>query len=123
MEVSHEINAKQSSTQAPGQPDAQRRIGHSGQRNDQQSLRRGRAATGRLRDETEQRTAGKSASRRRRGKSVEYLQRTLRFICRRTLHFVMAQFDVHRNIGKQRETIPYVVIVQSSLFDSYRRRV
>ncbi len=35
----------------------------------------------------------------------------------------MAQFDVHRNIGKQREAIPYVVIVQSSLFDSYRRRV
>jgi len=35
----------------------------------------------------------------------------------------MAQFDVHRNIGKQREVIPYVVIVQSSLFDSYRRRV
>ena len=35
----------------------------------------------------------------------------------------MAQFDVHRNIGKQREAIPYVVIVQSYLFDSYRRRV
>lgn len=35
----------------------------------------------------------------------------------------MAQFDVHRNIGKQREAIPYVVIAQSSLFDSYRRRV
>ncbi len=35
----------------------------------------------------------------------------------------MAQFDVHRNIGKQREAIPYVVIVQSSLFDNYRRRV
>lgn len=35
----------------------------------------------------------------------------------------MAQFDVHRNTGKQREVIPYVVIVQSSLFDSYRRRV
>ena len=35
----------------------------------------------------------------------------------------MAQFDVHRNIGKQREAIPYIVIVQSSLFDSYRRRV
>ena len=35
----------------------------------------------------------------------------------------MAQFDVHRNTGKQREAIPYVVIVQSSLFDSYRRRV
>jgi len=35
----------------------------------------------------------------------------------------MAQFDVHRNTGKQKEAIPYVVIVQSSLFDSYRRRV
>ena len=35
----------------------------------------------------------------------------------------MAQFDVHRNIGRQRETIPYVLIVQSSLFDGYRRRV
>lgn len=35
----------------------------------------------------------------------------------------MAQFDVHRNTGKQKDAIPYVVIVQSSLFDSYRRRV
>jgi toxin CcdB len=35
----------------------------------------------------------------------------------------MAQFDVHRNTGKQRESIPYIVVVQSSLFDSYRRRV
>lgn len=35
----------------------------------------------------------------------------------------MAQFDVHRNAGKQRETIPFVVVVQSSLYDSYRRRV
>ena len=35
----------------------------------------------------------------------------------------MAQFDVHRNIGRQREAIPYVVVVQSSLFDKYRRRV
>ena len=35
----------------------------------------------------------------------------------------MAQFDVHRNIGRQRGAIPYVVIVQSSLFDKYRRRV
>ena len=35
----------------------------------------------------------------------------------------MAQFDVHKNIGKHREAIPYIVIVQSSLFDSYRRRV
>ena len=35
----------------------------------------------------------------------------------------MAQFDVHRNTGKQRVVIPYVVVVQSSMFDSYRRRV
>lgn len=35
----------------------------------------------------------------------------------------MAQFDVHRNKGKQKDAIPYVVIVQSSLFDSFRRRV
>ena len=35
----------------------------------------------------------------------------------------MAQFDVHRNIGNHKETIPYVVIVQSSLFSDYRRRV
>jgi toxin CcdB len=35
----------------------------------------------------------------------------------------MAQFDVHRNTGRHREDIPYVVLVQSSLYDSYRRRV
>jgi len=35
----------------------------------------------------------------------------------------MAQFDVYRNIGRQRENIPFVVVVQSSLFDNYRRRV
>lgn len=35
----------------------------------------------------------------------------------------MAQFDVHRNTGKQRDAIPYVVVVQSSLYDHYRRRV
>ncbi len=35
----------------------------------------------------------------------------------------MAQFDVYRNTGKHRDTIPYVVAVQSSLFDGYRRRV
>lgn len=35
----------------------------------------------------------------------------------------MAQFDVHRNRGKNRDAIPYVVIVQSSIFDDYRRRV
>lgn len=35
----------------------------------------------------------------------------------------MAQFDVHRNRGANRRTIPYVVVVQSSIFDDYRRRV
>ncbi len=35
----------------------------------------------------------------------------------------MAQFDVHRNTGKHRDNIPFVVIVQSALFDDYRRRV
>jgi toxin CcdB len=35
----------------------------------------------------------------------------------------MAQFDVHRNVGRHRDTIPYVVVVQSALFDDYRRRV
>lgn len=35
----------------------------------------------------------------------------------------MAQFDVHRNAGKHRDDIPYVVLGQSSLYDRYRRRV
>ncbi len=35
----------------------------------------------------------------------------------------MAQFDVHRNSGKHRDDIPFVVLVQSSLYDAYRRRV
>ena len=35
----------------------------------------------------------------------------------------MAQFDVHRNTGKNRDAIPVVVLVQSSIFDDYRRRV
>ncbi len=35
----------------------------------------------------------------------------------------MAQFDVHRNSGKHRDTIPFVVVVQSAQFDDYRRRV
>ena len=35
----------------------------------------------------------------------------------------MAQFDVHRNTGKHRDAIPYVVLVQASLYDSYSRRV
>lgn len=35
----------------------------------------------------------------------------------------MAQFDVHRNKGVLRESIPFVVTVQSAQFDRYRRRV
>jgi toxin CcdB len=35
----------------------------------------------------------------------------------------MAQFDVHENIGEHKGAIPFVVIVQSSQFDNYRRRV
>ncbi len=35
----------------------------------------------------------------------------------------MAQFDVHRNLGTNARAIPYVVVVQSAVFDDYRRRV
>ena len=35
----------------------------------------------------------------------------------------MARFDVHRNTGKHRDGIPYVVLVQSSVYDGSRRRV
>jgi toxin CcdB len=35
----------------------------------------------------------------------------------------MAQFDVHRNSGRHQDAIPYVVVVQSSQFDTYQRRV
>ncbi|MEY3509446.1 MAG: hypothetical protein RJA56_1076 [Pseudomonadota bacterium] len=35
----------------------------------------------------------------------------------------MAQFDVHLNPGPMRATVPMVVVVQSSLFDDYRRRL
>ncbi len=35
----------------------------------------------------------------------------------------MAQFDVHRNLGALRDSIPFVVLVQSAQFDRYRRRV
>ena len=35
----------------------------------------------------------------------------------------MAQFDVHRNPGRHNDRIPFVVIVQSTLYDDYRRRV
>ncbi|MDR0776711.1 MAG: CcdB family protein [Azonexus sp.] len=35
----------------------------------------------------------------------------------------MAQFDVHRNKGSQKDNIPFVVVIQSARFDAYRRRV
>ena len=35
----------------------------------------------------------------------------------------MAQFDVHRNVGRHKDDIPFVVVAQSRLFDDYRRRV
>ena len=35
----------------------------------------------------------------------------------------MAQFDVHRNHGRNEDAIPFVVIVQSAVFDDYKRRV
>ncbi len=35
----------------------------------------------------------------------------------------MAQFDLHKNKGPLKDSIPYVVVVQSFLFDGYRRRV
>jgi toxin CcdB len=35
----------------------------------------------------------------------------------------MAQFDVHRNTGNHKDSVPLVVIVQSAQFDDYRRRV
>ena len=35
----------------------------------------------------------------------------------------MAQFDVHHNPTLQRDTIPFVVLVQSGKYESYRGRV
>ena len=35
----------------------------------------------------------------------------------------MAQFDVHRNKGPLKDAIPYVVLVQSALYEGYKRRV
>ena len=35
----------------------------------------------------------------------------------------MKQFDIYRNAGKNRVTIPYVVVVQSSCYRKSRRRV
>jgi toxin CcdB len=35
----------------------------------------------------------------------------------------MAQFDVHRNPGRSRSAIPFVVVVQSRRFDAHARRL
>ncbi len=35
----------------------------------------------------------------------------------------MSQFDVHRNLGRTRDHIPFVVIVQSASFDRHLRRI
>ena len=35
----------------------------------------------------------------------------------------MAQFDVHSYRGPRRDDVAYVVLVQSALYDGYRRRV
>lgn len=35
----------------------------------------------------------------------------------------MAQFDVYRNPGQTRQHVPFVVVVQSAIFDSYERRM
>lgn len=35
----------------------------------------------------------------------------------------MKQFDVHRNPGRFRQYIPYVVVIQSPSLDRHRRRV
>lgn len=35
----------------------------------------------------------------------------------------MSQFDVHRNIGRNAAQIPYVVVIQSSVFDDRKNRI
>jgi toxin CcdB len=35
----------------------------------------------------------------------------------------MAHFDVHRNVGRHKDRIPFVVVAQTRPFDDYRRRV
>jgi toxin CcdB len=53
---------------------------------------------------------------------VERLSRGAGFVCRRVFDLA-SQFDIHRNIGRNREAIPYVLVVQSSLFSRAQRRV
>jgi toxin CcdB len=41
--------------------------------------------------------------------------------CRECL--AVAQFDVYRNMGASRDSVPYMVVLQSMLYDGYNRRV
>lgn len=54
---------------------------------------------------------------------MESLQFRVGFDFGRIFVTLMAQFDVHRNVGRHKDHIPFVVVVQSSQFDNYRRRV
>jgi hypothetical protein len=47
---------------------------------------------------------------------VEQVQCRCGFDCRRILIPLMAQFDIHRNSGKHKDAIPFVVVVQSAQF-------
>jgi len=67
--------------------------------------------------------SGPSQDRRVHCRVVESVRRRERLLCRRSFHPLMAQFDVHRNPGRHRGQDPLVVIVQSTLYDDYRRRV
>jgi len=51
------------------------------------------------------------------------LQREVGFNLGRIFVALMAQFRRHRNLGIHKDSIPFVVIVQSAQFDNYRRRV
>ena len=54
---------------------------------------------------------------------MEQIQCSIWFYRGRITDAGMPQFDVHRNSGKHKDTIPFVVVLQCSQFDSYRRRV
>jgi hypothetical protein len=45
------------------------------------------------------------------GRGVEWFQLRFRLNCGRVLVTLMARFDVHRNTGKHRETIPFTVVL------------
>nr|WP_208413292.1 CcdB family protein [Xanthomonas cannabis] len=53
---------------------------------------------------------------------MEGLHRRARRLRRRVLHPVTDQFDIYANVGRNKN-IPYVVVVQSKIFDASPRRV